>query len=121
MICGSSGSDRLKNPEFRKIASHGQFKNFKMGHYPLTAILDKPGGQNVCVTIPVGAMLVDSPHTSTTLVGMVGVYWEGQHYSVIFRDLLKSAEIVQSRMIQPTGGSGFSLNWSLACCALRIP
>jgi len=73
---------------------HGQFKIFKMGHYPLSAILDKPGGQNVCVTIPVGAMLVDSPHTSTTLVGMVGVYWEGQHYSVFLDELFKNAEIV---------------------------
>jgi hypothetical protein len=68
---------------------------------PLSAILDKPGGQSVSVTIPIGAMLQDSRHASTTLAGMVGVFWEGQHYSVIFRDLLKSAEIVQSRLIQP--------------------
>ena len=63
---------------------------------PLSAILDKPGGQIVSVTIPIGAMLLDSAHTSTTLAGMVGVYWEGQHYSVFFNDLLKNAEIVQS-------------------------
>ena len=62
---------------------------------PLSAILDKPGGQNISVTIPVGAMLQDSLHTSTTLPGMVGVYWEGLHYSVFFNDLVKSAEIVQ--------------------------
>jgi hypothetical protein len=63
---------------------------------PLSAILDKPGGKNVSVTIPVGAVLLDSPHTATTLVGMVGVYWEGVHYSVFFNDLLKNSEIVQS-------------------------
>jgi len=63
---------------------------------PVSAILDKPGGQNVTVTIPVGAMLLDSPHTSTTLLGMVGVFWEGQHYSVFLDELLKKAEIVQS-------------------------
>ena len=65
---------------------------------PMSAILDKPGGQNVSVTIPVGAMLLDSLHTSTTLLGMVGggVYWKGLHYSVFLDDLLKSAEIVQS-------------------------
>ena len=64
-------------------------------HTPLSAILDKPGGQQISVTIPIGAMLLDSPHTSTTLAGMVGVFWEGQHYSVFFNDLLKNAEIVQ--------------------------
>ena len=63
---------------------------------PLSATLDKPGGQNVSVTIPVGAMLLDSPHTATTLPGMVGVYWEGLHYSVFLDELLKNAEIVQT-------------------------
>ena len=63
---------------------------------PISAILDKPGGQLVTLTIPIGAVLLDSLHTSTTLAGMVGVYWEGQHYSVFFNDLLKNAEIVQS-------------------------
>jgi len=62
---------------------------------PISAILDKPGGQNVPITIPVGAMLLDSPHTSTTLPGMAGVYWEGLHYSVFLDELLKSAEIVR--------------------------
>ena len=63
---------------------------------PMSAILDKPGGQNVSVTLPAGAMLLDSPHTSTTLPGMVGVYWEGLHYSVFLDELLKNAEIVRS-------------------------
>ena len=63
---------------------------------PLSATLDKPGGQNVSVTIPTGAMLLDSLHTSTTLPEMVGVYWEGLHYSVFLDELLKTAEIVQS-------------------------
>ena len=63
---------------------------------PMSATLDKPGGQNVSVTIPVGAMLLDSPHTATTLPGMVGVYWEGLHYSVFLDELVKNAEIVQT-------------------------
>jgi hypothetical protein len=63
---------------------------------PISAILDKPGGQNVSVTIPAGAMLLDSPGTSTTLPGMAGVYWEGLHYSVFLDELLKNAEIVRS-------------------------
>ena len=63
---------------------------------PLSAILDKPGGQHIALTIPIGAILLDSPHTSTTLFGMVGVYWEGLHYSVFLDELLKNAEIVRS-------------------------
>jgi len=62
---------------------------------PLSAILYKPGGQNISVIIPVGAMLVDSSHTSTTLLGMVGVYWKGLRYSVFLDELLKNAEMVQ--------------------------
>jgi hypothetical protein len=63
---------------------------------PMSAILDKQGGQNISVTIPVGAVVQDSLHTSTTLLGMAGVYWEGLHYSVFLDELLKNAEIVQS-------------------------
>ncbi len=62
---------------------------------PIVAILDKPGGQHISLTIPAGAILLDSPHTSTTLRGMVGVYWEGLHYSVFFKDMLKNAEMVE--------------------------
>jgi len=62
---------------------------------PMRAILDKPGGGQVSVTIPVGAVLHDSTHPSTTLLGLVGVLWEGRHYSVSFKDLLKNAELVQ--------------------------
>ena len=39
---------------------------------PMSAILDKPEGQYDSVTIPAGAVLLDSLHTSTTLLGMVG-------------------------------------------------
>ena len=61
---------------------------------PISAILDTPQGGQVTVTIPVGAVLHDSYQHSTTLLGMVGVYWEGRHYSVSFKDLLKNAERV---------------------------
>ena len=62
---------------------------------PMLAILDQAGGQRVFVTIPVGAVLHDSSEPSTTLLGLVGVYWEGRHYSVSFRDLLKKAQGIQ--------------------------
>ena len=56
-----------------------------MSHYrlkaPLPAILDEPGGLNPSVRIPAGAVLSDFSKPSTTLLGMIGVYWKGWHYS----------------------------------------
>ena len=63
---------------------------------PMLAILDQPEGQRVTVTIPVGAVLHDSTKPTTTLLGLVGVYWEGRHYSVSFRDLLQKTQCVRS-------------------------
>jgi len=62
---------------------------------PMLAILDEAVGKRVTVTIPVGAVLRDSTQPTTTLLGLVGVYWEGRHYSISFRDLLKKAQGVQ--------------------------
>jgi hypothetical protein len=65
---------------------------------PIRAILDKPDGY-VSVTIPVGALLVRPPRPqekSTTLFGMVGVFWEDRHYSVYPNDLALKAERVES-------------------------
>ncbi len=50
----------------------------------------------VSVTLPVGALLNESSQPSTTLLGMAGVYWEGRHYSVYPKDLLKKAERVST-------------------------
>jgi len=63
---------------------------------PMLAIFDEVVGKRATVTIPVGAVLHDSKQPTTTLLGLVGVFWEGRHYSVSFRDLLKKAECVQS-------------------------
>jgi hypothetical protein len=52
--------------------------------------------RDVRVTLPAGAMLMESPQYSTTLMGMVGVYWEGRHYSVHPRDLFRKAERVST-------------------------
>ena len=54
---------------------------------------------HVSVEIPAGTVLTRfSPASvnSTTLFGMVGVYWEGRHYSVYLNDLLFKAEQVES-------------------------
>ncbi len=61
---------------------------------PMRAILEKPGGRQVQVTLPAGAMLEGSSRPSTTLFGMVGVCWEGRHYSVYPKDLVRKAERV---------------------------
>lgn len=66
---------------------------------PIKAILEKQDGKEVSVTIPVGALLVrfsEPQETSTTLFGMMGVYWEERHYSVYPNDLALKAERVQS-------------------------
>ena len=57
---------------------------------PLPAILHKPGGQKEAVTIPAGAVVDEASRHSATLEGKVGVYWEGRHYSVSLKDLLKN-------------------------------
>ena len=65
----------------------------------IRAILDKPDGRQVPVTIPAGAILVrrsQPSEKSTTLFGMVGVYWQERHYSVYPNDLLTKAERVSA-------------------------
>lgn len=65
---------------------------------PIRAILDKLEG-HVSVQLPAGTVLTRySPASvnSATLFGMVGVYWEGRHYSVYRNDLLFKAEQVES-------------------------
>ena len=42
---------------------------------PIPAIHDMREDRDVRVTLPSGAMLMESPQHSTTLMGMVGVYW----------------------------------------------
>jgi hypothetical protein len=66
---------------------------------PIKAILDKHDGEQMTVKIPACALLVrfaQPQEASMTLFGMVGVYWEGRHYSVYPNDLALKAERVQS-------------------------
>ncbi len=63
---------------------------------PISATLDNSGGLKLSTKIPAGAVLYDSPKHSTTLIGTIGVYWEGRHYSVSLQDMLKYAEFSQS-------------------------
>jgi hypothetical protein len=62
----------------------------------IPAILDKSESKKLPVTLPAGAVLRDSSQASTTLLGMIGVWWEGRHYSVYLKDLLRKAERVFS-------------------------
>jgi PAS domain S-box-containing protein len=63
---------------------------------PLPAVWDKAGGERVSVILPAGAVLKSSSQRSTTLLGMVGVYWKGRHYSVYPKDLFQKAERVST-------------------------
>lgn len=73
------------------MASRYRLKN------PIAAIYDKLGGGLVRVMLPAGAILIESSSgPSGTVIGMIGVFWDGRHYSVHLRDLLKDAERVQT-------------------------
>ena len=61
---------------------------------PLHAILDKSPEEHVQVTIPAGAVVRTTERRSSTLIGMVGVYWEGRHYSIYPSELVQKAERV---------------------------
>lgn len=62
---------------------------------PISALLERPEGPPLTVTLPAGAMLLESSEHSSTLLGMLGVHWEGRHYSVSLPELLLKAELVQ--------------------------
>ena len=62
---------------------------------PIPAIRHPPAGAEIahrCVTLPACAVLFETIQRSGTLKGMIGVYWEGRHYSVYLRDLLQKTE-----------------------------
>ncbi|HXI43141.1 MAG TPA: hypothetical protein VNH18_34610 [Bryobacteraceae bacterium] len=83
---------RATEPEQKEVRTVAQYQVTA----PMLAISDQEVGRKITVTIPVGAVLHDSTQPTTTLLGLVGVYWEGRHYSVSFRDLLKKAQCVRS-------------------------
>lgn len=63
---------------------------------PVVAVVHKPGGQKEPTTLPAGVVVDESCRHSSTLEGKVGVYLEGQHYSVSLRDLLMNAEATRT-------------------------
>ena len=66
---------------------------------PIPAICHPPAGAEIAdcrATLPAGAVLVESIQRAGTLTGMIGVYWEGRHYSVFLRDLLQHVERIAS-------------------------
>lgn len=62
----------------------------------IPALYDKPEGGWARVKLPAGAMLTESSEHSSTLLGLVGVYWEGRHYSVSLNDLHQKAYRVET-------------------------
>jgi len=59
---------------------------------PISALLRRPDGGEVWVTIPAGAVLCDSLHGAGNPTEMLGVHWKKQYYSVFWNDLLNRAE-----------------------------
>ena len=65
----------------------------------IRAILGNADGKLISVEIPAGAILTHDSQASDesrTLVGLVGVSWEGREYAVLLKDLFQRAEFVQS-------------------------
>jgi hypothetical protein len=62
---------------------------------PIPAIYHAPEDAEPRVTLPAGALLVETILQSTRL-GMVDMCWERRHYSVHRRDLFKKAELVSA-------------------------
>ena len=63
---------------------------------PMLAISDESGDKRVTVTIPVGAVLHDSTKPTTTLLGLVGVYWEGAALFGVLQRLAQKTQCVRS-------------------------
>jgi hypothetical protein len=66
---------------------------------PIPAIHHAPEGAEPRVTLPAGALLVESVLQSTRL-GMVDMYWERGHFSAHRRKLFKKAELVSAALAQ---------------------
>ena len=64
---------------------------------PIPAILNKPGDEHVSVTLPAGIIVRTIDRSSTTMVGKVGLTWQGRHYSVDPQELVQKAERVSDR------------------------
>jgi hypothetical protein len=62
----------------------------------IPAIHDTGEGGQIRVTLPAGAMLIEAAPHATTLLGMVGVQWEGRYYAVHPRDLFKKADQIST-------------------------
>ena len=62
----------------------------------ILALYEKPEGRLLRVTLPAGSILIESAQHSSILLSLVGVCWEGRHYSVALHDLLQKAERIQA-------------------------
>lgn len=61
---------------------------------PIAAIRYRPDGGLLHLTIPAGAVLCETLQDARTLLGMVGVQWDGRYFAVYRRDLMERAERV---------------------------
>jgi hypothetical protein len=84
---------KAQNESKSRYESGGAMTRYRL-KTPIAAIYGKPEGGLVRMTLPAGGVLTELPHRSGTLIGMIGVYWEGRHYSVHLKNLLKNAQRV---------------------------
>ena len=65
---------------------------------PLRAIMHRPRGEDLSVTIPAGAVLTCCGHTTRGLLGMIEVRWQTREYSVLDRDLHRAQRGMHGRL-----------------------
>src|SRR5256885_16416040 len=63
---------------------------------PVPAAYHTPEGGELRVMLPARAIVTESSQHSTTPKGMVAIMWEGRHYEVRQKDLLKTAERIST-------------------------
>jgi len=63
---------------------------------PTPAVYHTPEGGELRVMLPARAIVTESSQHSTSSKEMVAILWEGRHYEVRRKDLLKTAERIST-------------------------
>jgi hypothetical protein len=63
---------------------------------PTPAVYHTPEGGELRVMLPARAIVTESSQHSTSSKEMVAILWEGRHYEVRRKDMLKTAERIST-------------------------
>ena len=63
---------------------------------PTPAVYHTPEGGELRVMLPARAIVTESSQHSTSSKEMLAILWEGRHYEVCRKDMLKAAERIST-------------------------